>query len=216
MAYVLGFFAADGNMIKNRRGAHFVAFYSNDRKLIADVRSALGSNHKIGKRIYKATWSATYQLQIGSKEIFTDLLSLRMKPAKSQTLCLPSVPPKFQGDFVRGYFDGDGCIYFKKHWVKARKKSKWIFTTRFTSGSRSLLASLLRLLRNRGLERGFIVEKYKKSGYELIFSHRDSVALFRFMYDTVSDNGLYLARKYEKYQLAIRTLYGKYAGVAQR
>ena len=50
MAYVLGFFAADGNMIKNKRGAHFIAFYNNDRILLEKVRTALSAGHKIGKR----------------------------------------------------------------------------------------------------------------------------------------------------------------------
>ncbi|MDO8552752.1 MAG: LAGLIDADG family homing endonuclease [bacterium] len=65
MAYVLGFFAADGNMIRNKRGAHFIAFYSNDRGLLEKVRATLVSDHKIGKRVYKSSKkSTTYQLQL--------------------------------------------------------------------------------------------------------------------------------------------------------
>jgi hypothetical protein len=32
MAYVLGFFTADGNMLKNKRGAHFIEFNTTDYK----------------------------------------------------------------------------------------------------------------------------------------------------------------------------------------
>lgn len=31
MAYVLGFFAADGNMIRTKRGGHFISFHITDK-----------------------------------------------------------------------------------------------------------------------------------------------------------------------------------------
>ena len=37
MAYVLGFFAADGTMIANNRGAHFIEFHSTDKQLLKQV-----------------------------------------------------------------------------------------------------------------------------------------------------------------------------------
>src|SRR5581483_11404816 len=82
MAYVLGFFAANGNMIKNRRGGRFIAFYTKDRDLIVRVRRSLGSDHAIGE---KGPLQSCYQLQIGSKEMFNDLISLGMCPKKSST-----------------------------------------------------------------------------------------------------------------------------------
>ena len=50
MAYVLGFFAADGNMIINKRGAHFIEFQINDLELLKNIRRALNSDHKITSR----------------------------------------------------------------------------------------------------------------------------------------------------------------------
>ena len=208
MAYVLGFFAADGNMIKNRRGAHFIAFYSNDRKLLEAMKAALGSNHKIGERIYKSEKKATsFQLQLGSREIFDDLLRIGMSPAKSLTLRLPRVPDTYFRDFVRGYFDGDGCVYFKKHHVKDRKKMRWVFSSRFTSGSRTFLDSFHERLRSYGLKKGFVTCKKLGRGFDLVFSHNDSVALFHLMYDTMPDSGLYLVRKFKKFAKALQTLY---------
>jgi hypothetical protein len=34
MAYVLGFFTADGSMIRNKRGAHFIEFQITDKNLL--------------------------------------------------------------------------------------------------------------------------------------------------------------------------------------
>lgn len=209
MAYVLGFFAADGNMIKNKRGAHFIAFYNNERKLIADVRLALGSNHKIGKRKYKNKWASTYQLQLGSKEMFGDLLLLGMKPAKSNTLILPRVPSLFRCDFVRGYFDGDGCVYFKRLKFADRKKHRHILMARFTCGNRVFLEQLHVLLREHGVKGGSVRQKSTNRAFDLVLSHHDSLALFHLMYDTVPDGGPYLLRKYNLFRKAVRTLYGK-------
>lgn len=203
MAYVLGFFAADGTMIANNRGAHFIEFHSTDRQLIVIVKNALKSNHKISVRNARnARCKTGYRLQIGSKEIFEDLLTLGFMPNKSLILDFPIIPKKFQRDFIRGYFDGDGCVYFKRHKAKDRKRKRWIFTSRFTSGSRKFLQSLHSELSLTG---GFITQK--KRGYELVFSHRDSLALYKLMYHN-NCHGLYLNRKYKLFRKAVKTLYG--------
>ena len=72
MAYVLGFFTADGNMIKNKRGAHFIEFEITDKDLLHAIRGLLESNHKITERKRRDSWKKAYRLQIGSKVIFND------------------------------------------------------------------------------------------------------------------------------------------------
>ena len=207
MAYVLGFFAADGTMIANNRGAHFIEFHNTDRILIVKVKEFLGSGHKISGTRRSPRHKICYRLQIGSKEIFNDLSNLGFVPNKSNVLQLPSIPERYLSHYVRGYFDGDGNVYFKKHWVKGRKKKKWIFTSRFTSGSKQYLIDLHCVLKQHGVERGFIIAKSQHKGHDLVFSHRDSLALYRLMYNTAADTGFFLPRKYKIFQKAIRTLY---------
>ena len=203
MAYVLGFFAADGTMIVNNRGAHFIEFHSTDKQLLLIVKKLFGSNHKISTRDkHNPKWKVGYRLQIGSKEMFNDLLKHGFMPNKSLILKFPEVPRKFLRDFVRGYFDGDGCVYFKKHRAKDRKKLRRVFSSRFTSGSKRFLQSLQIQLNFDG---GFISQK--KRGYELVFSHKNSVDLYRLMYHN-DCHGLYLNRKYKLFRKAINTLYG--------
>ncbi|MFA5830782.1 MAG: LAGLIDADG family homing endonuclease [Candidatus Paceibacterota bacterium] len=176
MAYVLGFFAADGSMLTNNRGAHFIEFHITDFEVIEIIQKALGSDHKISKRNLNNKWKTLYRLQIGSKEMFFDPESFGFTQAKSKKMRLPKIPKEFLADFVRGYFDGDGCIYFKKHNVKDRKKPKWIFSSRFTSGSRLFLADVHSALRGV-VQKGYIATKKKGEeihAYELVFSHRDS------------------------------------------
>ena len=208
MAYVLGYFAADGSMIRNNRGAHFIEFTSIDKSLVLLVRRALSSSHTISVRLARlSTHKISYRIQIGSKEMFNDLRSFGFMQNKSNTIRLPKIPQEYFGDFVRGYFDGDGNVYFKKHWVKARKKKKGIFACRFTSGSKKYLEDLHRSLKNMGVAKGFILAKSHQSGFELVLSHRDSLALYQLIYNTASCAGLFLPRKYKLFQKAIRTLY---------
>lgn len=207
MAYVLGFFAADGSMLANNRGAHFIEFHNTDRVVIEKVREFLGSGHKISGKRRTSRHKICYRLQIGSKDMFKDLTDHGFIQNKSNMLRLPEIPTQYFAHYVRGYFDGDGNIYFKRHWVKGRERKKWIFTSRFTSGCKQYLTDLHRALGFHGVEKGFVINKSRHSGYELVFSHRDSLALYQLMYNTAPDTGFYLPRKYKLFQKAIRTLY---------
>lgn len=205
MAYVLGYFAADGCMIRNNRGGYFIEFTSTDRILLEHIQHVTGSNHCISERPNRnSKWKAQYRLQIGSKEWFGDLIALGFTPNKSQMLVFPDVPDIFVGHFVRGYFDGDGCVYFNSLQYADRKNKRWILLTMFTSGSRKFLEALSSRLRAYGVRGGHL--HAKMHGFDLRFSHSDSLALYRLMYNTGQDARLFLPRKREKLERAIQVL----------
>ncbi len=204
MAYVLGFFAADGSMILNKRGVCFIEFTITDRIVLEQIRRVIGSTHRIAERERGGNCKTAYRLQIGSKEWFKDLSRLGFKQNKSKRLPMPEIPKKYFGDFVRGYFDGDGCVYFRSLHFAGRKKPRMILMTLFTSGCRLFLQALLAALRARGVRGGSIKDKTR--GFELAFSHKDSVALHRLMYHTGGTLELYLPRKKNKLENAIREL----------
>lgn len=211
MAYVLGFFAADGCMIKNQRGGHFIEFHITDKEILMAIRRVMGSNHKISVRTRNPNHKMGYRLQIGSKEIFNDLRILGMTSRKSLILQMPPVPQRYVGHFVRGYFDGDGCIYFKTLKFADRKNPRKILQSIFSCGSTAFLSSLHESLQLQGVNGGSL--KRKERGNELVLSHRDSVALYRIMYNNLGDSDIYLGRKYRLFTHAIETLYGKNAVV---
>ncbi len=204
MAYVLGFFAADGYMVKNNRGAHFIGFIITDRSVLEQIQKVIGSTHRITERKKRNNHKTAYSLQIGSKEWFGDLSSLGFMQNKSKKLSLPKIPKKYFGDFVRGYFDGDGCVYFNHLKYADRKNPRWILMTLFTCGCRQFLSLLWDALKNRGICGGSL--KNKKHGFELVFSHKDSIALYRIMYHTDIVPELWLPRKRDKLENAIRVL----------
>lgn len=136
MAYVLGFFAADGSMYRTKRGTHFIEFQITDRNLLYEIRKILGSNHKISIRNRGEGYKTIYRLQIGSKGIFNDLSAHGFTQNKSKIMRLPALlPQKYLAHFIRGYFDGDGNVHFGIYMRKVRKTQTQSFTTRFTSGS---------------------------------------------------------------------------------
>ena len=201
MAYVLGYFVADGCMFINPRGSHYIEFTSTDKELIEKVRKLMESNHSIG--IFKSSnphWKTKYRLQIGSKEMFKDLLKLNLIPCKSKSIKLPNISRKYFADFVHGYFDGDGCVILVTYSRKNRKSLQKILTTRFTSGSQIFLRDLWKLLQKYAKLNGGGLRK-KKGGFELTFGIYDNLKLFKFMYKNVSSNQ-FLERKYQIFQEA--------------
>ncbi len=74
--------------------------------------------------------------------------------------------------------------------------------TNFTSGSKSFLIGLWAVLKPY-MKGGRMGEKTR--GYELVFSQRDSLALFNLMYDNVPAE-MFLERKYNTFQKAFKIL----------
>ena len=209
MAYVLGFFTADGSMIKNKKGAHFIDFYSNDKDILEKIKYTASLEHKITHVIRKSVkWNDSYKLQIGSREWYKDLQNFGLTQNKSRVVRMPKIPTEYLPHFVRGYFDGDGNVHMGRYWRKDRKNWKWQFSVSFVSGSRLFLEDLWISLK-RYVNGGHI--NIKNREYGLVFSKLDSIALFKFMYHNVPTK-LFLERKYITFQKALKKF--KYAVVA--
>lgn len=198
MAYVLGFFVADGCMNKNKRGACFLQFTSKDRDIIQKIRDVLASTHKIAAVQEAKEWKTAYRLQIGSKKLFNDLLKLGLVPRKAKRISVPQIPQKYLQHFIRGYFDGDGHVTVSTYKRKNRNnRLTTIILSGFSSSNKKFLVSLHGLLKQyAGLVGGSIFES---SGQRLLYSIHDSLALYRFLYQ--GDIGdLYLSRKKSKFE----------------
>ena len=202
MAYILGFFAADGYITVNRRGGQFWCIQITDKELLENIRMTIGSHHKIGSRKRFGNAKTSYSIQIGSIEMCNDLRSLGFTARKAKNLPVRKVPNKYLPDFVRGYFDGDGNV-----WVgimhKESKNPHPALLTAFTSCSTGFLRLLLKELNMNGIEGGSIYVS-KKNYSRLQFGTRDSLKLYDFMYNQENSSGLELFRKkvvFEKFQI---------------
>jgi intein-encoded DNA endonuclease-like protein len=205
MAYVLGFFAADGYITVNKRGASFWSIQITDKDLIYKIRDCVGSEHKIGERVGKGNDKNLYRLQIGSFEMCADLNKLGYRENKTKSLFVPNIPNKYFSDFVRGYFDGDGNVW-AGYLHKERLKPDLVIFTAFTSCSFDFLISLKVKLNIVGLAGGSIV-KNKKNYCRLSYSTKDTLKLFNFMYNSIDlkKDGLFLKRKVAVFERFIAT-----------
>lgn len=197
MAYVLGFFAADGNMIRGSRGNHYISFQINDRDILEKMRKLLDSEHKIATRTRsnRERRKDGYRLQIGSREMFHDLLRLGMVSNKTKVLHFPHVPRKYLRDFVRGYFDGDGYVQFGIYRRRNRKPGsvQKILFSGFVCGSTHFLPRLHALLeKESGIKGGSL--HFASGAWRLSFSNLDSLRLHKYMYNNLA-NDLFLHRK---------------------
>ena len=112
-AYWLGYLIADGYnyQVKNR-----VQFSQSetDKESVFALQDELCHNGKITVSKDKRKNSQDmYMLSICSKKISDDLAKLQCYQGKSLTCDIPKIKKHLLNHFVRGYFDGDGCIYFK-------------------------------------------------------------------------------------------------------
>lgn len=197
MAYMLGFFAADGTITVNQRGSQYFVLQIADEGLLSKMRALLDSEHKISKRIHKKNHSIFYRLQIGSNEICKDLRLLGFGERKAKRMRIPNIPNKYFRHFLRGYFDGDGNV-----WIgfvhKSRKKQTYVIQTSFTSASKGFLEDLLSILKEYGVMGGGICKK-QADAYCLKLSIKDSLLLYEIMYGNLGSD-LFLSRKKEKFE----------------
>jgi hypothetical protein len=197
MAYLLGVICADGCLVEHANGYHCLNITSKDLAWLQQIKQTLQAQHKIGRK------RRAYQIQIRNHAIYNSLLDLSLTPRKSKTLRLPPVPPDAFPDFVRGYFDGDGCVVV---WQEKRWRRVWQLKTAFASGSRYFLEQL----RGRLCDQACLTLGSVRLGtrvYCLEYAMADSLRLYDFMYAQDSSK-LCLARKRERFKrfLVLRRL----------
>lgn len=187
MAYVLGYFSADGCMYRNTRGSYYVGFASTDKELIDTTKALMSVTNAIEEyQSPKPNHKRRYTLQIGSRRIFQQLLALGFMPNKSLKVKLPDIPSDLLRHFVRGYFDGDGSVLFGVYSRKNRPGQMTVLVVRFTSGSKAILVSLRKQLNNiAGIGKGSLIT-YKKNHHALCYSTRDARQLYSFMYPSTT------------------------------
>lgn len=198
MAYITGFFCADGGLSKRKNGSVYVSFYSSDKPLLASFKKTMESEHCLSKRNMRS--GSVYRIQICSSKMGQDLSGLGLGENKTRRMRVPMIPLKYQADFVRGFFDGDGNVWVGLNNTTRKKPSKTIQTT-FTSSSLYFLEDLKRLLLCVGVVGGSLFRVRDKNCGRLTYSVKGSLNLYKFMYNGAADR-LYLLRKkriFEKY-----------------
>jgi intein/homing endonuclease len=198
MAYILGFLYADGGITIGKRNNYYVTLYSLDYELLVNIASSFSSNHAIAKRSVRS--GNVYRIQIGSKVWCSDLQALGLDTNKTKRLVIPVIPKLLIGDFIRGYFDGDGNVWMG-YIHKDRIHPTLVIQVAFTSGCFEFLKKLQLLLQANGIQGGSLYSSKKQLFTRLSFSSYDALTIYKIMYN--GGHKLYLPRKkqvFEKYK----------------
>jgi hypothetical protein len=193
-AYILGFIFADGSInIKNQ--CLKITLNIKDKELLKTIKKEMEYTGNIYTYKNKSSKNSNkyydnVELRITSKEILKDLLNFNISNNKSKIITFPknTILNRYKIDFIRGYFDGDGC-------VDVNKKTKQI-RTRICSGSKIFIEELEKTLRNYDLKPKKIYNRINI--HELTYSTIESYKIYDLMYNR--ENCLYLKRKKIKYE----------------
>lgn len=111
-AYFLGFIAADGCVIndsKNYRYKLCLKIHNKDNHILDELVHYIDGKMKIWKHGQREM----SEINLSGKKIIKDLESHGITPNKTFNMQYPKIDEKFERHFLRGYFDGDGCIRIK-------------------------------------------------------------------------------------------------------
>ncbi len=183
MAYCLGFIAADGHIWKNRFFIT-IGISKDDYKVLEFIKNCISPDSLVRNNSKKNQ----VQICIHSKQIWEDLQNLGIKHDKTFNMEIDfDIPEKFWGDYLRGFFDGDGSI-----WQTIFKKGgKPYYYANFSCASKKYLEYIQKRL-NFGK-----IRTVRKKYFELKFNQRECLKLYEILYKNKS--GFKLDRKHDRF-----------------
>ena len=179
MAYILGLWFADGCIYGGKM--FDITLHKKDKYILKKIAEEL----KYKGNLYDYVDRQAVRINFSCKVIYDDIVSLGGIENKSLKIEFPKVPKEYLPDFIRGYFDGDGCVMNLKN---NRLNSA------FTCGSKKFLKTLLKVLKEEaGIEGG----SFDDSCSSLKFGKRDTLRLGNYIYKNSPE--LFLLRKKIKF-----------------
>ena len=118
-AYWFGFLCADGCIAGDLKSIN-LDLHIRDIDHIYKFLTAIESTAQVKVHGDKSQYA---RVRVCCKEMAVDLSNLGCTPRKSLSLQYPSdliLPKEYERDFIRGYFDGDGCLCYS---VSRRKRN---------------------------------------------------------------------------------------------
>jgi len=118
-AYLLGYFVADGSMhINPAKSLYKVEFTSIDYERIDFIRKILSPTRPLYEDRRRS--KTAFSLSFNSKQMCLDLKELGYDSNKSQSAIYPDINSRLHTHFIRGVYDGDGCITRKSNYKYPR------------------------------------------------------------------------------------------------
>lgn len=189
-AYWLGFIYADGSISHN---VFELQLSNKDINHLNKFKKFLNWSNEI--KLKDSTNSV--RISFRNKYFTNQLKNLGVVERKSLVLTFPNekqVPKKLIRHFIRGYFDGDGCIHFRKNVIKKSVMINLLGTPIFLSVLRTYIPiKVNKLYKNNGSDNTLVFQK-TGNGAET------------FLYWLYNNSNIYLDRKITLYK---KIEYGK-------
>lgn len=198
-AYFLGFIYADGSLGQyNGNYSIRIEIQEKDKSILEDFNKFLESTRPISETYKKE--KRYYKLSISNKKIYHNLLNKGLIPKKTFLIKFPNeniIPKHLICHFIRGYFDGDGCITCSKN-----NKSSISFNL---VSNFSFLQKMQELLIDQiGLSKTKIIKTKSEGIGKLCYSgSKNAEKFYDFIY---KDSSIFLKRKYEKFSMLLQNI----------
>lgn len=207
-AYWLGFIYADGCIAYNKKlnnGELVLKLQWGDYKHLQKFNKSINGNIEVKKVVEELNGKNYLQchLRVYSYKMVLDLIKHGVYINKTKILHFPKdIDNNLMNHFIRGYFDGDGCV------SKDSAKKKTIGAN-FTSGSLSFLEDLRSFLYLYNIN-SYIYQERKNTYRLYIKGLKNYNTFFNYLY---KNSTIYLERKlkkkndiYQEYDIAQRLL----------
>lgn len=200
-AYFLGLIITDGNVFikndkNNRQASISITLNLEDEYMLNNFKNIIHSNTSITH-----DGRGCGQIAVRSNIMANDLKKYGIIPCKTLLTYLPNIDKKYLPHLVRGIFDGDGSILFKKN------NTRYLHSISFC-GSHKLMEDLLNIFQQQ-LSLKTIPQIYDYHDKHLsdlkLQNYNDIIQLGDWMY---KDATIYLKRKYNIYQSILTHLNG--------
>lgn len=186
-AYYLGLLMSDGYINKTIYNKEVgLALKASDKYILDKLNNYVSPEKLVVK------YRNSYKWHVVSPKMYDDLMQYGIVENKSHIdYSYPNIPKEFDKDFIRGYFDGDGCITIK---------STGYIVISICCNSKVFIESLAKKLNSYGIQTRPIFTSTKDKVnpiHTLYISGRENKSKFRdFLYENAET---YLKRKYDKF-----------------
>ena len=193
-AYWLGFLYADGYVCyTDNKYSVEVTLKSSDKKHLEKLAKFVGTDAPVTEKEVELDGKQikVYRLTMHSKKLAMDLARYGCTQAKSLTLTFPTfLTDELESHFIRGYFDGDGCLTIANQ--KQYNHKMLVFGA---VGTKEFLDEYEARFHKIGVRKC----KYEPTGQAWQSRHggnRQARVAFDYLY---KDATVYLERKYSKF-----------------
>ena len=189
MAYLLGFLMADGNVSKKENRIQ-ICLSEIDADFLELFYQEIGGS-PIAYYTQNNGKQKICRWQCISSQIKKDLILYNVIPNKTGFAKIPDkLDKQFYPDFIRGYFDGDGCI-----WVEKATKTVGFS---LTSHNKEILEQVIDYFEENNIPRVKIkIDNRCNINYSFKYRKRASESIYNLLY--YDNKCLRMKRKYDKF-----------------